>query len=306
MRVSGLTIVRNIEIMDYPAVEAIRSVLPLCDEFVVVVGKSEDNTLDRIHEIADPRIRIVETEWNLNVRRGGYVLSEQTNIGLSRCTGEWVFYIQADEVMHERYLEPVRQAMLRHVNDPRVEGLWFRYKHFYGSYWVYQDNFRRWYPREVRVVRRDENIVSWGDAMDFRHKDGRRLRAKPAHAEIYHYGWVKHPRKMLEKKRLLDQFWHTDEEIEQRYGGVVEWAYPDRYFLVPFRGTHPAVMAGRVAKQDWTLSLPRTPLRFWPVRKLAVWTEPVWKRLVGLFSSGKMSADRRAGQSSKAAEGAGA
>ncbi|NOZ56762.1 MAG: hypothetical protein GXO73_08260, partial [Calditrichaeota bacterium] len=207
----------------------------------------------------------------------------QTNIGLSRCTGDWVFYIQGDEVMHERYQEPVRRAMQRYFDDPRVEGLWFRYKHFYGTYWAYQDNFRRWYPREVRVVRRDPDIVSWGDAMDFRHRDGRRLRAKPARAEIYHYGWVKHPRKMLEKKRLLDQLWHSDEEIEQRYGGVAEWAYPDRYFLVPFRETHPAVMAGRVAEQDWTLSLPRTPLRFWPVRKLAVWTEPVWKRVARLF-----------------------
>ena len=304
MRVSGLTILRNIEIMDYPALEAVRSVLPLCDEFVVVVGKSDDNTLERVREIGDPRIRIIETEWDLSKRRGGRVLSEQTNIGLERCTGDWVFYIQADEVMHEKYQEPVRQAMRRYLDDPRVEGLWFRYRHFYGSYWLVQDNFRRWYPREVRIVRRDPDIVSWGDAMDFRHRDGRRLRSKPAGAEIYHYGWVKQPRKMLEKKRLLDQFWHTDEEIEQRYGGVAEWAYPDRYFLVPFRGTHPAVMAERVAAQDWQLRVPCTPLRFWPFRKLAVWTEPLWKRLGKLFPGRRAGETRQTKRRTREAESA--
>jgi len=281
MKVSGLTIVRNIEIMDYPAVEAIRSVLPLCDEFVVVVGRSEDGTLERIRSIGDHRIRIVETEWDLSLREGGKVLSQQTNLGLQHCTGDWVFYVQADEVLHERYLERVRQSMLKYLNDGRVEGLWFRYKHFYGTYWAYQDNYRRWYPRQVRVVRRRPDIVSWG--MDFRHFDGSRLRAKPAGAEIYHYGWVKHPAKMLEKKRHLDRLWHPDEVVDRRYRGLAVYTYPDRYFLVPFRDDHPAVMRERVLAQDWELPIPRTPLRFWPIRKLVVWVQPVTQRIACLW-----------------------
>jgi glycosyltransferase involved in cell wall biosynthesis len=279
MRVSGLTIVRDIEIMDYPALEAIRSVLPLCDEFVVVVGRSEDATLERIQSLGDPRLRILETEWDPRLRRGGEVLSQQTNLGLQHCTGDWVFYIQADEVLHERYLERVRERMRRFLTDPRVEGLWFRYRHFYGTYWAYQDNRRRWYRRQVRIVRRDPNIVSWGDAMDFRHRDGSKLRSRSAGAEIYHYGWVKRPTRMLEKKRRLDRLWYSDEEIEKRYGSLVSYSYPDRYFLVPFRGTHPAVMQERVRQQDWEFEIPWTPLRLWPVRKIAVWLEPVAKRI---------------------------
>ncbi|MDZ7373269.1 MAG: glycosyltransferase [candidate division KSB1 bacterium] len=279
MRVSGLTIVRNIQIMDYPALEAIRSVLPLCDEFIVVVGKSEDATLDLIRGLGDSRIRIIETFWDPRLREGGRVLSQQTNLGLQHCTGDWVFYIQADEVLHEKYLDRVRSRMTRYLADPRVEGLWFAYRHFYGTYWAYQDNRRRWYRRQVRIVRRHPEIVSWGDAMDFRHRDGSPLRTRPAGAEIYHYGWVKSPERMLQKKRELDRWWHSDEEIAARYGSLEAYMYPDRYFLVPFRGTHPAVMKDRVQSQDWEITVPWTPLRLWPVRKLAVWLEPLTKRL---------------------------
>jgi glycosyltransferase involved in cell wall biosynthesis len=285
-----LTIVRNIEIMDYPAVESIRSLLPLCDEFVVVAGKSDDNTLGRIKEIGDEKLRIIETEWDLSLRRGGQVLSQQTNIGFAACKGDWVFYLQADEVIHEKYHAVVRKRMAQYLSDRSVEGLLFRYKHFYGTYWAYQDNFRRWYPRETRVVRRVDEIVSWGDAMDFRRRDGSRLRTRPAGAEIYHYGWVKPPRRMLEKKKQLDHFWHDDEAISRRYDGLAEFAYPDRYFLVPFRETHPQVMAERVRAQDWQLALPRTPLRFWPIRKIAVWLGPLTKRIQRL--SGKIRNSR--------------
>ncbi|MBM3912615.1 MAG: glycosyltransferase family 2 protein, partial [Sphingomonadales bacterium] len=45
MKVSGFTFIRNAVLLDYPILEAIRSILPLCDEIVVAVGKSEDETL---------------------------------------------------------------------------------------------------------------------------------------------------------------------------------------------------------------------------------------------------------------------
>lgn len=44
MKVCGFTFIRNAEKYDFPIVEAITSILPICDKFVVAVGESEDNT----------------------------------------------------------------------------------------------------------------------------------------------------------------------------------------------------------------------------------------------------------------------
>ena len=79
MFVSGFTIVRNAIRFDYPIVEAIKSILPLCDEVVVAVGKSEDETLQLIKSINDSKIKIIETIWDDSLREGGKVLAAETN-----------------------------------------------------------------------------------------------------------------------------------------------------------------------------------------------------------------------------------
>ena len=53
---SGFTLVRNAVKLDFPIVPAIRSVLEVCDEVVVNVGKSEDETRDLVSSVHDPRV----------------------------------------------------------------------------------------------------------------------------------------------------------------------------------------------------------------------------------------------------------
>jgi len=93
MKVSGFTFVRDAVRLDYPIVESIQSILPIVDEFVVNVGASDDGTLDLVRSIPSPKIRIVESTWNPNLSSGGYVLSQQTNIALFNCTGDWAIYL---------------------------------------------------------------------------------------------------------------------------------------------------------------------------------------------------------------------
>lgn len=279
MKVSGFTIVKNAVKMGYPAREAIESILPICDQFVVNVGRSEDPTLDLIRAIPSDKIRIIETNWEENLRTGGQVLSRQTNVALQACTGDWAFYLQCDEAIHEKYLDYILDRMTFYTKRAPVEGLIFRYRHFYGSYDYFQDNYRRWYPQEVRIVRRNDQIVSWGDAMGFRHPDGSRLKAVAINAEVYHYGWVKPPEQMLFKKRTLDRYWHDDRWIESQYQEQKAFNYPDRRFLVPFKGSHPAVMQERVEQSQFKLELPKTVVRWYPIRKLCVLFEPLLKRL---------------------------
>src|SRR5665213_914838 len=107
MKISGFTIVRNAVKFNYPVVESICSILPICDEFIVNVGDSDDGTLEMIKSIASPKIKIIETKWDMS--QGPTVLSEQTNIALKHCSGQWAFYLQTDEVIHERDLPNIKR-----------------------------------------------------------------------------------------------------------------------------------------------------------------------------------------------------
>ena len=64
MKISGFTFIRNGATLGYPFVASIRSLLPLCDEVIVNVPRSTDDTLEQVEAIGDPEIRVLETEWD--------------------------------------------------------------------------------------------------------------------------------------------------------------------------------------------------------------------------------------------------
>lgn len=251
MKVTGFTIARNVVKYDYPIVEAITSVLPLCDEFVVAVGKSEDNTLQVIREINPEKIRIVETTWDDSLRAGGRTFALETDKAMAAISADtdWCFYIQADEVLHEKYHDTIRKEMLRYQNDRSVDGLLFGYKHFYGSYDYYGESWR-WYRREIRIVRNDKNIFSYKDAQGFRKKPNEKLNVKLIDAFIYHYGWVKDPRTMQEKRKAWSKFYFEDQQIE-RHIEADEFDYSEVDSLQLFRDSHPKVMQARITNKNW-------------------------------------------------------
>jgi hypothetical protein len=254
MKVTGFTIVRNAIRYDYPVVEAIRSVLPVCDEFIVAVGNSEDDTRNLILSIGDPKIRIIDTVWDDSLREGGKVLATETDKALDAISpgSTWAFYIQADEVVHEKYLPAIRAAMEKWESDPQVEGLVFNYTHFWGSYQYIGDS-RKWYRREVRVIRNDRQIRSWLDAQGFR-KDGRKLFVAPVDAAVFHYGWVKPPEAQQAKQQTFHRYWHTDRWIEKSVPKSGTFDYTGMDFLSPFAGSHPQVMGKRILSQNWQFS----------------------------------------------------
>lgn len=249
MKISGFSFVRNGIKFDYPFVESIRSILPICDEFVVAVGDSEDGTLAKLRSLHDRKINIIETVWDESLRIGGAVLAKQTDIALSHTTGDWAFYLQGDEVVHEQDLPIIQQAMVQYCNDARVEGLLFNYVHFYGSY-RYIGHSRRWYRREIRMVRNGIGVQSWGDAQGFRI-GSRKMSVKPVNASIYHYGWVKPPRIQQEKQLSFNRLWHHDSWVATHVNDVEDYDYSSGGRLTEYTGTHPAVMNERVAAQNW-------------------------------------------------------
>ena len=283
MRVSGFSIVKNGIKYFYPFIEAIKSILPLCDEFILNVGDSDDGTLDAVLGLKDDKIKIIESKWNMSLRKGGEILSIETNKALNECTGDWCFYIQADEVLHEKYFPAVKAAMENNLNKKSVEGLKFKYRHFYGSYNYYQDNYRMWYIAETRIIRRNENIVSWGDAMNFKHRDGTFLNVVPINAEIYHYGWVKPPDRMSLKRIDFNKLYFTDKEIEV-FAEVPQEGYTQFGHLKKFNETHPAVMQERVSQANWDFDAKLDSQPPGWIRKIFIFLHPVTKRLRKLFN----------------------
>ncbi|RYY97909.1 MAG: glycosyltransferase family 2 protein [Chitinophagaceae bacterium] len=252
MKVVGFTFIKNAVRYQYPVAEAIRSILPLCDEVVVAVGRSDDGTRALIEGLG-PRVRIVDTDWDESLRAGGRVLAAETNKAFAAigADADWCFYIQGDEVLHEDGVEKVRAALLRYKDNPEVDGLLFRYKHFYGSY-DYVGTSSRWYRREIRVVRNNRSIYSYRDAQSFRKGDNGKLQVKPVDAYIYHYGWVREPKAMQDKMNEFHLLYHGHSEADPEhklYTGPFDYSGVDA--LARFNGKHPAVMQEWIGRMNW-------------------------------------------------------
>lgn len=259
MKVSGFTFVKNAVKYGYPVVESITSVLPIVDEMIVCLGDSEDETNKLIENISTEKIKVIHSVWDNNLREGGKVLAVETNKAMdaTASNSDWLFYIQADEVLHEKYHPVIVGAMEKYKDDARVEGLLFKYHHFYGSYRFIGDG-RRWYSKEIRVIRNNKNIRSYRDAQGFRLND-RKLNVKLIDAYIYHYGWVRNPVEMQKKYADFGKLWHTDEGYENWAEELkkksAEFDYSTIDSLTVFRGTHPAVMTQLVSKEDWKFDI---------------------------------------------------
>jgi hypothetical protein len=252
MQVAGFTIIRNALKYDYPVVEAIMSILPICDIFYVGVGNSDDGTRQLIESITSEKIKIVDTVWDDTLREGGKILSIETNKVFDAIPKEfdWCFYIQSDECVHEDDLPKIKQAMLEYKEAKDIDGLLFAYKHFYGQY-NYVGIGRRWYKHEIRVIRNNKAIRSYKDAQGFRTLDNKKLRVKKVDAFIYHYGWVKPPQAQQAKQNSFHKMWHDDAWVESNIPKVEEFDYSNIDLLEVYKGSHPRVFEKRIKLAQW-------------------------------------------------------
>jgi hypothetical protein len=258
MKVSGFTIIKNAIKYDYPVVESIQSILPLVDEMIVCAGDSEDETNKLIESIGNEKIKLIHSVWQ-KYTEGGAALAAETNKAMDAVSADtdWLFYIQADEVLHEDYLPVVRTAMEMYKDDKAVEGLLFHYHHFYGSYRYIGDS-RKWYSKEIRVIRNDKQIRSYRDAQGFRKINDDKLKVKLIDAWIHHYGWVRNPVFMQRKDRDFGQYWNNEKsqtawaEFIDSKGQEYDYSVIDS--LEMYKGTHPAVMKKRLENENWHFS----------------------------------------------------
>ncbi|OOQ60684.1 glycosyl transferase [Mucilaginibacter pedocola] len=290
MKIAGFTFIRNAVKNDYPVVEAITSVLPLCDEFVIALGQSDDGTQALINSIGSPKIRVVNTTWDNGLRDGGRVFALETDKAFDAISpdADWAFYIQGDECVHEKYHATIKQEMQACLADKSIEGLLFKYLHFYGSYDFYAQS-RRYYRREIRIVRNDKNIRSYRDAQGFRWSDERKLNVKLIDAYIYHYGWVKSSKGLIQKGQNFTQFYNPEYVPDEKAAEESEFDYGNADRLLRFTDTHPAVMQARVARANWKLNIDVKKMSRMDFRRKALqWIEDVTGWRIGEYKNYKI------------------
>ena len=240
MKVSAFTFIKNGQILGYPFIESIQSILTIVDEFVINVGESEDDTLLLIQSIPSPKIRIIKSKWNDTMLERGYVYGQQKMIAQYNCTGDWAFYIEGDEVYHENDLEQIRESMKIHLNDSNVEALAFDFYHFYGNANSFLDS-PGWYRSEVRIIK--NSIRSYAPDGLFwlvlnSNKKGRYPRAKHTGVNCYHYGWVRSEEQMNLKSYQVQKYWGK-EPVK------VDYSQMDQSIIKEFQGSHPEIL------KDW-------------------------------------------------------
>lgn len=273
MRIVGCSLVANALKLDFPILEALGSILPLCDELIVNVGPSDDDTLDLVRGLGDPRLKIIEGRWDRSI--GSAMLAVETQRALDEARGDWAIYIQADEILHEDGVELLRQAIQRADRDKIVEGLLVDFVHFYGTPdWVGAS--RSWYRREVRAVRLVAGLKSKGDAQGFRAEDGRRVRARSSRATYYHYGWARPLAALRNKQATDDQLYHSGTGKRTPLGERL----PADVGLRRFTGRHPAGMDSWIAARRSGMS-PGFGPRTWDSRRLSLLASLAVERLTG-------------------------
>ncbi len=274
MKISGFTIIKNAVLNDYPVLEAIKSILPVVDEMIVSIGDSSDATEELINSINSPKIKIFHSVWDKNISTGGSVLAVETNKAKEHVSkdSDWLFYIQADEVIHEKYHDIIRKTAEQFKDDKKVDGLVFNYLHFFGTY-NYVGDSRKWYHKEVRIIRNDPTITAYRDAQGFR-RNGEKIRVKQVDAYVYHYGWVKSPKQMNEKQRIaLENFWQENTAVSKKVHAAEIFNYEEYDSLALFQDSHPAVMKDRIASMNWNIELDTSKKKFKLKDRFLYWFE---------------------------------
>ncbi|QHT72174.1 hypothetical protein GXP67_26210 [Rhodocytophaga rosea] len=296
MTVSGFSYIRNGFTYGYPFLQAFQSILPLCDEFIVAVGDSTDGTREAIVNLNSPKIKIIDTVWDENMRKGGKIFAQQANIALDHISGDWGFHIQADEVIHEHDLDTIYRAMNTYKDDLEVEGFLFHFLNFFGSY-DYIGNTRKWHRKEIRIIRNHLNIHSYRDSQGFRkypsihayengHK-GLKLHVKQIEVPVFHYSYVRPPKLMQKKSMFFHKFWNDDSWLDKQEKKE-EYDYYQIDDLKRFTGSHPKLMHPVIANRDWDFDGEKIRRIFTPREKMLYLIEKYSGIRIGEYKNYKL------------------
>ncbi len=302
MKISGFSYVRNGFKYGYPFLQSIQSILPICDEFVIAVGESEDGTKEAIQALntafGGNKIKIIDTVWDENLRLNGQIFAQQANIALKEITGDWAFHIQADEIIHENDLQTILNEIKAVDDNKNIDGILLDFLNFYGNY-DYLNDTRDPHKKEIRLFRNHRNVYSYRDSQGFRrypseeiylnreknkHK-GIKLKVAYLKVPVFHYSYVRSPQQMKEKSKYFETFWHEDKYIQEKYEAKTAYDYYDIARVKRYEGTHPAIMAQTIAENNWDFDPSKLHKKLSLKYKFIYWLEDLINYRIGEYKN---------------------
>jgi hypothetical protein len=241
----GFTLLRNGIKYDYSFMESLQSLLDLTAKVYLALGDSDDGTEEALKSLRN--IVYTHTTWDEAKRQGGLILSEQTNIALKalrddhgRETHSWGFYLQCDEVLHPDDFDLIK-ADVEKAQEQGCDAIAFRYLHFWQSHHEIAIN-KKWYPQEIRAIKLDSVLESWGDAQSFRPAN----KIYQSQARIFHYGHVREQDKYLSKKKDILKLYHSDQRMNKYTRREKRFDSQTKTLL--YWGSHPQYMKARIER----------------------------------------------------------
>lgn len=254
VKLYGFAIIRNGVKYDYPFVESLKCLNNLCEEVYVAAGDSEDNTNEVLNDLGF--LNIENTVWDpALLKAGGVILSQQTNLILNKLRKDkkdvkhaWGLYLQCDEVLHQRQFKKLLTDIW-HAEEHGYDAISLRYFHFWQSHNKIAIN-KKWYPEEIRVVKLDSKVESWGDAQSFRNCEN----VYQSDVTVYHYGHIRDEEKYKVKKKEFLELYHTEDKIDKYRKR--EKRFDDQTEVLDFFGPQPAIMKERIEKLGGVFTAP--------------------------------------------------
>jgi hypothetical protein len=292
--ISGFSYIRNGFKFGYPFLQSIQSILPICDEFVIAVGDSEDGTKEAILALGNPKIRVIDTVWDEQMRTSGKIFAQQANIALLETKGDWAFHIQADEIIHEKDLERIAEQVKMVHENKKIEGLLFDFLNFYGNY-DYLNDTRKQHKKEIRMFRNHQNMFSYRDSQGFRKYPsyqayldgdvGQKLKVKNIGVPVFHYSYVRNPTQMNDKSKYFETFWHDDNYISQKYESKAVFDYYNIERVKRFEGSHPSIMKEIIERDSWDFDPSKTHKKLSLKEKMLYWIEDRLQYRIGEYKN---------------------
>jgi len=141
IKLSAVIICKNEE----KNIEACLESIKWADEIILVDAESTDGTLEFARKYTN---KIFVNKW--------VGFSEQRKFALEKCSGEWIFPIDADE----RCTEKLKNEILEKINskDTRENGFKIQRKSFYRNHWI---KYCGWYPGyQLRLFKKEKASIT--------------------------------------------------------------------------------------------------------------------------------------------------
>lgn len=244
--------IRNGVRLDYCFVEAIRSMLPICDQIVVSESDSDDGTKEVLHSLSQQhsQIRIVAFPWP-DPRGDTLFYPRWLNSARKHLDTDWACYLDADEVFHEKSYSLISKV----VSQGKVA------KCYRWNFW---SDAQSLIPAGeccgVDVIRIGPRHLDFPSDYPTPESAEISALAQKVPISIMHYGFLRKRKAFFEKAKSVQRIWANgyDSRLEaaDKDGGnwmknpiVAPWINR----LDKFKGTHPEIIHDWLQERGYSL-----------------------------------------------------